>query len=315
MPSILNNSVELRHLRYFVGVTEAGGFTRAAALIGLRQPTLSHQIRQLETVLGAPLFHRARRGCRLTAAGEMLLPYARRILRDMDDARRALDDVSGLQRGSLSIAVLPVVGHRMLPAALTRFHHEHPGIRVRVIEMSVDDMEHALVAGTVDLGLGFMPPSETSLRAQPLYAEELVAVVRPDDPLAGQTGITVEELSRRPLTVPPAGYGTRTILLNAFAQARRTPTFSLELSSVDALLHLVRDCGGLGIVPASALWTRKEPGLVAVRIMRPTPKRQIGVLHVYGMNLSPCVEAFIKVVHITAETLVAQSLSAVGSAG
>ena len=308
MPSILDNSVELRHLRYFAAIADAGSFTRAAALIGLRQPTLSHQIRQLEGVLGAPLFHRARRQCRLTATGEMLLPFARSILRDMDDARRALDDVSGLKRGSLGVAVLPVVGHRVLPAALVRFHREYPGIRVRAVEMSVDDMERALTIGAVDLGLGFMPPSETSLRAQQLYAEELVAVVRPDDPLAGRAAVAVEELSKRPLAVLPAGFGTRTILLNAFAQARRTPSFALELSSVDALLHLVRDCGEVGIVPESALWSREDPGLRMVRLLRPTPRRQIGILHVYGMNFSPAVEAFTKVVRATAQELVGSAV-------
>ncbi len=223
------------------------------------------------------------------------------------NARRALDDVSGLQRGSISVAVLPVVGHRVLPAALTRFHRENPGIRVRAIEMSVDDMERALTIGTVGLGLGFMPPSETSLRAQLLYAEELVAVVRPDDPLGGRVAVNLEELAQRPLAVPPAGYGTRTLLLNAFAQARRTPTFHLELSSVDALLHLVRECGGLGIVPESALWSRDESGLRVMRLQRPTPKRQIGILHVYGMNLSPAIEAFIKVVRTTAGELLARN--------
>jgi LysR family cyn operon transcriptional activator len=303
----LDNSVEFRHLRYFAAIADSGSFTRAAALIGLRQPTLSHQIRQLENVLGSPLFHRARRNCRLTATGEMLLPFARRILRDMDDARRALDDVSGLQRGSLSIGVLPVVGHRVLPAALTRFHLEHPGIRVRVVEMSVDDMERALSIGTVDLGLGFMPPSETSLRAQLLYAEDLVAVVRPSDPLAGRASINVEELAKRALAVAPPGFGTRTILLNAFGHVRRTPTFSLEISSVDSLLDLVRDCGEVGIVPSSALWSRHEPGLHVVRIVRPTPRRQIGILHVYGMNLSPAFEAFSRVVKSTVEELMTRA--------
>lgn len=305
MPSILDNSVEFRHLRYFASIADAGSFTRAAALIGVRQPTLSHQIRQLEKVLGSPLFHRARRSSRLTATGEMLLPFARRILRDMDDARRALDDVSGLQRGSLSVAVLPVVGHRLLPAALARFHREHSGIRVRVVEMSVDDMERALSIGSADIGIGFMPPSETSLRAQFLYAEDLVAVVRAGHPLAARSTIGLDELAKHPLAVPPPGFGTRTILLNAFAGVRRTPSFNLELSSVDSLLDLVRDCGDVGIVPASALWSRPKSGLRAIRIVRPTPRRQIGILHVYGMNLSPAVEAFTNVASAMAQELVA----------
>jgi LysR family cyn operon transcriptional activator len=294
MPSILDHGIELRHLRYFVAIVEAGSFTRAAALIGLRQPTLSHQIRQLEKMLGSSVFHRTRRFCRLTAAGEMLLPAARRILSNMDDVRRSLDDLSGLSRGSLSVAVLPVLSASVLPPALSQFHTEHPGIRARISEMSVDDMERALVLGTVELGIGFMPPSETSLRGQALYSEELVAVVTKNDPLAPshKTSIALEELAGRPLMIPPPGFGTRILIMNAFAKIRRTPIIAMELSSMDALLQTVLSCKGLGIVPASALWGRPHDGLSTMKIVRPTPRRSIGFISMHGVSRSPAVEAF-----------------------
>ncbi len=303
MPSILNHTVELRHLLYFQAVAEHGSFTRAAAVIGLRQPTLSQQIHQMEKVLGVTLFDRARRRCRLTSAGDMLLPYVRRVLAEMDNLRSSLDDLSELKRGSLTVAVLPSLTHQLLPLALTKFHEEHPGIHVRILEMSVDDMERALVSGTVELGIGSVPPAETSLRHQLIYSEELVAVVAPGDPLARQKVATTEEIARRPLLAPPPGYGMRTLLLKAFAKARRTPNFSLELSSVDVLLRMVAAGGGPGIVPASALWGRASKDYAVVRLTRPTLKRQIGFLTSHGVHTRPAAEAFIPIVRSVAKSL------------
>ncbi|EIQ01543.1 transcriptional regulator [Opitutaceae bacterium TAV1] len=298
MSSILYDSVELRHLLYFRAVAEAGSFTRAAAVMGLRQPTLSQQIQQLEGKLGAPLFHRARRMCRLTPAGEMLLPYARRVLGEMENLRQSLDDLSGLKRGSLTVAALPVLSHRVMPAAVARFHTEHPEIRVRLLELSVDDMEAALVQGTVEMGIGYMPTGERSLRAQLLFQEELVAVVRADDPLAGRETVPLEEVLRRPLLALPPGHGTRTLTLNACAVARRVPRFAMEIGSVEVLLRTVSECGGPGLVPSSALWGRGRElaGCVVVRIVRPVLKRQVGFLNLHGVHTRPAAEAFVPIV-------------------
>lgn len=303
MPSILNHTVELRHLLYFQALAEHGSFTRAAAVIGLRQPTLSQQINQMEKALGVPLFDRARRRCRLTSAGEMLLPYVRRVLAEMENLRSSLDDLSELKRGSLTVAVLPSITHQLLPLALAKFHEAYPGIHVRILEMSVDDMERALVLGTVELGIGNVPPSETSLRHQLIHSEELVAVVASGDPLARQKVATAEELAGRPLLAPPPGYGTRTLLLKAFAKVRRTPNFTLELSSADMLLRMVASGGGTGIVPSSVLWGRTAKDYAVVRIVRPTPKRQIGFLTSHGVHTRPAAEAFMPIVRAVAKSL------------
>ncbi|HEY9250839.1 MAG TPA: LysR substrate-binding domain-containing protein [Rariglobus sp.] len=307
MPSILNHSVELRHLLYFQAVAQHGSFTRAAAVIGLRQPTLSQQIHQMERTLGVPLFDRAKRRCRLTSAGEMLLPYVRRVLAEMENLRSSLDDLSELKRGSLTVAVLPSVTHRLLPLALERFRENFGGIRMKIQEMSVDEMERALVAGTVELGIGCVPPAETSLRGQSLYAEELVAVVGADDPAGKQPAITVEDLARRSLLAPPPGYGTRTLLLKAFAKVRRPPVLALELSSVDVLLHMIAASGGTGIVPASALWGRASRDYAVVRIVRPALRRQIGFLSLHGAHTRPAAEAFMPIVKAVAKALAEKS--------
>src|SRR5689334_20479131 len=95
--------MELRHLRYFLAVAEANHFTRAAAMLHVTQPTLSHQIRQLEGQLNLQLFDRIGRRVRLTSAGELLLPHARRVVRELEAAQSALAELHGLKRGELKV--------------------------------------------------------------------------------------------------------------------------------------------------------------------------------------------------------------------
>jgi LysR family cyn operon transcriptional activator len=293
MASILNPTVELRHLIYFRTVAEEASFTRAAAVIGLRQPTLSHQIKQLEQALGVELFHRSRRQCRLTAAGEMLLPYARRVLGEMDALKRSLDDLSGLKRGSFALGVLPALAPRVLPAVVARFHAEHPGIRMRVVELSMDDMERDLTQGKIEVGLGVVPPAQQSLRGEALFTEEILALVGARDPLARRPEVTVEALAERPLALPPPGYGTRLLILNAFARARRVPKIAFESTSLDLLPPIVRGGTQVALVPALALGGDTPEGCKVLRITKPAMKRQIGVLTLQGAPPRPAAQAFL----------------------
>lgn len=293
MPSILNPTVELRHLIYFRAVAEEGGFTRAAALIGLRQPTLSHQIKQLEAALGVELFHRSRRQCRLTAAGETLLPYARRVLGEMDALKRSLDDLSGLRRGSFSLGVLPALVAKVLPPVVARFQAGHPGIRMRVAELSMDDMERDLTQGKIEVGFGVVPPVQQSLRGEVLFSEEIVALAGARDPLARRAEASVESLAGRPLALPPPGYGTRMLILNAFSRVRRTPKIAFEATSLDFLPLLVRGGAQVALIPSSSLGGEVPEGCRVVRISKPAIRRQIGVLTVQGAPPRPAVEAFL----------------------
>src|SRR6185503_10546926 len=98
--------IELRHLRYFLAVAEEAHFTKAAAKLHVTQPTLSHQIRQLEGQLNLPLFDRIGRRVKLTSAGELLLPHARRVIRELEEAQTALGELHGLKRGELKVGIV-----------------------------------------------------------------------------------------------------------------------------------------------------------------------------------------------------------------
>src|SRR5262245_1090062 len=175
--------IELRHLRYFLAVAEAVHFTRAAAKLHVTQPTLSHQIRQLEGQLNLPLFDRIGRRIKLTAAGELLLPHARRVLRELEAAQTALSELQGLKGGQLRVCIMQTVNACVIPEIVSRFSAAHPGIRVTCSDMAVDDIESGLESGKLDLGISFIPATRTPLEGERLFSEELVLVARPAHPL------------------------------------------------------------------------------------------------------------------------------------
>ena len=177
--------MELRHLRYFLAVAEAEHFTKAAAKLHITQPTLSHQIRQLEGQLNLALFDRIGRRIKLTAAGELLLPHARRVLHELEETQAALGELHGLKRGHLKVGIMQTVNACAIPEIVSRFSATHPGVRISCSDMGADEVENGLESGKLDLGISFMPATRASLDGEPLFTEELVLVTRAGHALAG----------------------------------------------------------------------------------------------------------------------------------
>jgi DNA-binding transcriptional LysR family regulator len=143
--------VELRHLRYFVAVAEAGNLSRAAEKLFIAQPPLSLQIRQFEDEIGAALFNRHPKGMKLTPAGEALLPSARDLL----DRAAGLADAARKAAGSgtLTLVFVPSASSTVIPGLVRRLRAAHPGVELRLAEMISDEQHEALVAGRIDGGI------------------------------------------------------------------------------------------------------------------------------------------------------------------
>ena len=170
--------MQLQQLAYFVAVAEVRHFTRAAETLRVAQPSLSKQIRTLEDELGAPLFSRARGNITLTPAGEALLPLARRILADVETARREVQDLTGLRRGRVRLGATPSLFAGLLADALARFRRRYPGIELHVEEGGSRDLVRDLARGHLDLALIILPLQSTdpALETAPILREDLVVV-------------------------------------------------------------------------------------------------------------------------------------------
>src|SRR3954452_3792301 len=145
------HGMQLQQLRYFMTVAETRRFTQAADLLGVSQPTLSKQVHTLEATLGAPLFDRVRGAVALTAAGETLLPLARRMVTDADAARDAVRDIAGLRRGEVRLGATPSLSTSLLPPVLRSYRPAQPGIALYVTESGSAALIAGLLARDLDL--------------------------------------------------------------------------------------------------------------------------------------------------------------------
>src|SRR4029077_12717280 len=139
--------MEIHQLRYFVAIAEEGGFSRAAAREHVAQPSLSQQIQKMEAEIGQRLFDRLARSVVVTEAGKCLLEYARRILVEIADARRCVDDLKHDVTGRLSIGALPTIAPYMLPALITKFQSRYPKVTLEILEDTTDSLALRLEDG------------------------------------------------------------------------------------------------------------------------------------------------------------------------
>lgn len=270
--------MQLHQLRYFVAVAEVRHFTQAADIVGITQPSLSKQIHALEGDLGAPLFERVRGNIALTAAGEVLLPLARRILADVDTATREVQELVGLRRGRVRLGATPSLATSLAPPVLRRFRDAHPAVDLRVEEGGSQDLVRDLLRGDLDLALIIMPGqgADPGLRVDPILRESLVVASAaepgtPDD--ADELRIT--DLRDQPMVMFREGYDLRDATIQACRAAGFEPTFAVDGGEMDAVLSFVE--AGLGIALVPGIVVARRPGVRITRLAPPGVTRTIAV--------------------------------------
>lgn len=267
--------MELHQLAYFLAVADLRHFTRAAEFSHVSQPSLSKQIRVLERELGAPLFNRARGNVSLTAAGETLLPFARRILADVESARLQVHELVGLSRGRLRLGATPSLSTVLLPDALRRFRDAYPGIELVVEESGSRDLVRMLAHGELDLALLILPlhTRDPALATTPILRESLVVAAPSDGSLVRARSLRIRDLERYPLVMFREGYDLRDAIVAACRRARIEPRFAVEGGEMDAVLRYVEAGLGVAVVPSMVLDGR--PRLRAIPFSSPGLSRTV----------------------------------------
>jgi DNA-binding transcriptional LysR family regulator len=282
--------MELHQLRYFVTVVREGTFTKAAERLYITQPSLSEQIRKLETELGSPLFDRLGRSLALTSAGEAFLPHAQRVLFEVELARQRIQEVQGLRRGRISIGVLPSAAARLLPTFLAEFRHRYPGVEMVLREENVSsEFEDLVHEGELDLAIIRLPRRRPDLEARRLIREPMVLVVPPGHRLGGRRSVVLAELAPEPFVVMKDGYGLRELLVTMCEASGFQPRVAVETSQLGSVLGLVLAGLGVTVLPRMAA----EPAVKRIRIRDPHAFRELGVVWRQGQPLAPATSVFL----------------------
>jgi len=282
---------ELRHLRYFLAVVEHANFTRAAEELRVSQPTLSQQVKQLEKSLGAQLLERSGRSARLTDAGESYVQHARAVLDDLAAGRRAVADVQDLTRGHLRLAVMPTfIGYLVGPIA-GEFAEHHPGVSIDVREEPQNRIEAALLAGEIDLGIGFGGAHLPGVASAELFQESLSLVVGPRHPRARRRrALPVAEVADQQLVLLSTDFATRGDIDVHFAAHGVRTRIAVEANSVVALTEAVRRTTLAAVLPDAI--TREHPDLRPIPLDPAMPTRTVRLLHREGSRRSAAGREF-----------------------
>lgn len=268
--------MELRHLRYFLAIADARSFTRAAEQLHVTQPTLSHQIKQLEHMVGTVLFERSTKDVELTAAGQLFKPYCERIIKEIESSAIAISELEGLMRGTLRMAVFHSFSHSMLPPIMSKFALRYPGVHVTARLVPRLDMERDLVNAELDMAVAYITDDNDQIVADRLFDEELVLVVGSKHPLAGRKAIKMRELAKLPLVLLTPEFGARQFVDRFFAGAGLRPHVVLEMNAIEPILATTRDSGLATVLAQGAIVDNN--GLSTVRLVDPAPKRTVGIL-------------------------------------
>ncbi len=279
--------MELHHLRYFEAVARHGHVTQASRELHIAQPSLSKQIQVLEAELGVALFNRVGRRIELTDAGELLLPYARRILRVVEDARAALQERANLEHGHVSVGAPPTVGTQLLPQALADFNQRYRSIELELHEAGGSSLVQLLAEGAVDLAV--VPLPVAGVEVAELFTEELVVVVRPEHPLASQKRVVARDLETEGFVLFPVGYELRDRTLQLCRNAGFEPRIVLDGAEMDTVLRLAAVGLGVAVVPRLAL--EGVEALVGVSIQDARLVRTLGLIWHPERHLSPAATA------------------------
>lgn len=267
--------MELRHLRYFVAVAEAGHMTRAAAQLGIQQPPLSQQIRALESRLGLPLFHRHPKGVALTDGGRLFLAEARRLLDDVAAVEERMARVARGQQGSLSIGFTSsAAAHAFTPEALRACRSRFPDIELVLSENNAAEITEAVAAARLHCGFLRVPVSQPAgVVLRPLLHEPAVVALPLDHPLAlrrGRASITLKDLHGANLILVrrPGAPGLYANLLALCARRGVQPRIVAEVERMMTNLNLVAAGVGLSVVPASMQGA--QPHAICYRPLAPS---------------------------------------------
>ncbi len=245
---------ELSQIRCFVIAAEELHFGRAARRLNMTQPPLSRQIQVLERILGVPLFERTSRSVRLTPAGRVFLPEARRIVWLAESATLAARKVAHGDAGRIGIGFTAVSGYNFLPQIVAQARARLPNIELALHEMVSGQQVEALQTGLIDIGFLRQPLDRHGYESERVVSEGLVAALPIGDPRLNADELTLKAFDGSPLIMysrEGAGY-FHSMLIGLFAEAEVMPDYVQQVTQIHSMLGLVRAGLGVAIVPRTA---------------------------------------------------------------
>lgn len=280
--------MDIPNLQAFVAVAESGSFSIASENLFLTQPAISKRISALEAELDIHLFDRIGRKVTLTEAGTALLERARKILHQIEDSKRAIQNLSGHISGKLSIGTSHHIGLHRLPPILRAFTQTHPEVELDLHFMDSEEACNAIEHGDLELGIVTLPiePAKV-LQTYQVWPDPLDIVVNQSHPLSLLKNITPKQLANYSAILPTPGTYTRQIFEQTMRKHKLELKVGLSTNYLETIKMMVSVGLGWSVLPRSMI--SKE--LKTLTIEGITLERKLGIVWHSGHTLSNAAKA------------------------
>lgn len=286
--------MDLHKLRIFVTIARLANFTRAADRLHMTQPTVSQQLAMLEVQLGTPLIERDTRRLHLTPAGEVLLPYAEKLLALADEAAEATRAAAGLADRTLKLGVGNTMAIYLLPDVLSRYRARYPQHIVKISTGNTGELLAAVAAGATELALVGSPAEHPDIVVTPFMHDRLVVIVAPNDPWATRNEVELEELRHRPFLTREPGSALHATVERLLGPALLLSDTVTLLGETEAIKRSVEAGLGVALIQEIAIQREIAAGnLCALTLRGGDDSRTYSYARQRRHELSPAASALI----------------------
>lgn len=295
--------MNIKQVRAFLTVAQSMSFANAANQLHLSQPALSLAIKGLEEDLGGKLLTRTTRTIALTPEGEALVPIAKRLLAQWENAEDEMKQRFALQLGKISIAAMPSFAGSLLPKAINNYHARYPSIQVAIDDVLSDTVVEMVASNQVELGVTFVPNTAVDLAFYPLYEDRFIALLPPDHPLAEQDEVHWQALLQYDFISLQRPSSVRTMIEEALQQADIEFNIAFDAHQLTTVVRMVSEGMGVAVVPELCRKQAREQGVLCRAVTAPIVTRTVGVICKPRSNLSVAAAAMLDVLIQTYSTL------------
>jgi DNA-binding transcriptional LysR family regulator len=293
---IYNASImDVRGLEVFLSVAKHLNYTRAGEEVNLSQPSVSVRINQLENELGMKVFEQLGKKVALTDAGLLLLPHARRVIAAIQDAKQALEELQGLERGLLRVGASTTPGMYLIPQIIAGFKERYPKIEIHLGIKDTRQVEEGVIRNEFDFGFvgGHLAGDEVNVL--PWVTDQLVLVVPPTHRLARKKSIKVEDLRKEKFILREVGSATQATIASHLQKLSLAVEIVMKMENPESIKKAVQSGLGIAFISRFVVETElKAKSLVDVRVLGLDIRRELKIVYRKDKHLGRAAAAFIE---------------------
>jgi DNA-binding transcriptional LysR family regulator len=286
--------LNLNQLRAFYQAAKHLSFTGASKELFITQPAVTAQVKSFEKHLGLKLFSKRSGKLHLTEEGKIIYAHARKIFESERQIQEAVEQIKKLERGTLKLGTARTYARYFVPFLIAKFRESHPRIKIHLDEGSSSDMIRSLGDLENEVAIIAQTGENPKICFVPLGREELILILAPEHPLAGEKAIPFQDIRDEPIIMKEVGSGTRRLVLDLFEKNGCEPRVLMETSDAEMIKLLVQHGEGVAFLVREAVVQDLRDGrLATVPIEGHRLFLDLSIAYLRNQTLSPPAQAFL----------------------